>query len=242
MTNYDSVQRMLASQQRTLVSIYPVDCKERCRLATINPSGKLSGFTDYMLPAAPKGKFSTLVVTGASDIGKDWMTDPPQPIARPVIADDIAAELVRMFVGSAYRANTTTGPGIWVAPQPVPTEQEILDSQEYKDARTRQEAYFRYLIQDGDVLHDKGQPVTKTHRVAAAWMGTEDRPWAKEVTEKRNKTCPACSEYILATAVKCRHCQTDLIEFATTYGIDKAADPFVWQRVQARTAKPPKAA
>lgn len=234
MTNYDSIQRMLASQQRTIVSVYPVECHERCRLSTINPSGKLSGFTDYFLPAAPKGKFSTLTVVGASDIGLDWMTDPVQPIARPVTADAIAEELTRQFVNSAFRGNTTAGPGIWVAPQPVPTEQEILDSPEMKEALARQEAYFRFLIHDGDVLHDKGQPVTKTHRVAAAWMGTEDRPWAKEITEKRNKVCPACSEYVLATAVKCRHCQTDLIEYALQYGVDKALDPFVGQRVEAR--------
>ena len=233
----DAIQQMQASQHRTIVSIYPVAFRERCRLSTLNPSGKLSGTTEYTLPAAPKGKFSTLRVTGASDIGADWMTDPVQPIARPVTADAIAEDLAKRFVNSAYRGSTTMGPGVWVAPQPNPTDAEILASPEMKNAQERQEAYFRDLIQTGDVLHDKRQPVPKECRIAAAWMGTEDRPWAKEITEKRNKTCPACSEPILTTAVKCRHCQTDLIDFALKYGVDRAADPFVWQRVQTLQAE-----
>lgn len=249
----DSVQQFLQSQRRTLVSVFPIESKVRCRLATLRdhddpegtrlglPKVRMSGFTEYVLPAAPKGKFTTLAVSGASDIGINLMVEPAQLVVNPVPADAIATELVRQFTSSCLKATTTIGPGIFVAREAEPTDQQILDSPEYAAALKRQEAYFRALIQDADALTLKGQPVTDIHRVAAKWMGVENRPWFKEISEQRIKTCAACGETILAVAVKCRFCQTDLVEWALENGIEQSEDPFVWQRVQARRkAKPQK--
>jgi hypothetical protein len=236
-----AMQMFLTSQKRTLVSVFPQESRHRVRHATItgvNPDGtsRLGGTIEYVLPAAPKGGFQTLTITGASDIGTDPNTD--EHMLRPIPVDAIAQELVVRFTIDRLGATTSVGPGIWVAPEPVPTDDQIRKSPEMAAALAKQEEYFRQLIYEGDRLSADSKPVTNLHRVAAVYMGTEDRPWVKEITERRTKTCPACGEMILAAALVCKSCQTNLLDWGRANGVTQEEDPVVWRKLQS-LVKPP---
>ena len=229
------MQMFLTSQKRTIVSVFPQESRYRVRHATItgvNPDGtsRLGGTVEYVLPAAPKGGFSTLTITGASDIGIDPNTD--EHMLRPIPVDAIAQELVVRFTLDRLNASTTVGPGIWIAPEPVPTDAQIQASPQLVEAIAKQEEYFRQLIYDGDRMAADSKPVTNLHRLAAIHMGTEDRPWVKEISERRTKTCPACGEMILAAALVCKQCQTNLVEWGRANGVTQAEDPVVWRKLQ----------
>jgi hypothetical protein len=245
MPAYDQISEFLNAQHRTLVSVFPLECSRECRHATMEPVTlpdgskrmKLGGIKRYVLPAAPKGGFSKLVVTGASDIGMDLLSDPPVPLPRPIPADDIANDLLIGFTLSNLDATVTRGPGIFIATEPDPTDEQIAASPKLEAARAKQEEYFRDLIHAGEELHARGKPVTNLHRLAAIWMGAEDRAWAKEITEKRTKACAACGESILSAATVCRYCQTNLVTWAMENSVEQASDPVVWARVQALQAQ-----
>lgn len=234
-TSYAAVQMFLHSQKRTLVSVFPQETRHCIRHATItgtNPDGtsRLGGTVEYVLPAAVKGGYSTLTISGASDIGLDANTG--ETSLHPIPVDAIAAELVVRFTSDRLLATTSVGPGIWVAPEPIPTDDEIRKSPKFIEAVAKQDEYFRQLIYDGDQLSQNGKQVTNLHRLAAMYMGTEDRPWVREITERRTKTCPACGEMILAAALVCKQCQTNLVDWGRANGVTQAEDPAVWRRLQ----------
>jgi len=245
---YDAIQQYLQMQKSTIVSVWPEEKRSRVRLATLKeyPQAKdprrrvrLTGFTLYVLPAAPKGRFSVLTVTGATDIGTDYSSDEPEALPRPVESRIIAEELVRGWTLSMLKASVELGPGIWVAATPDPADDEILASQHFLDQSRRQERYFSNLIDDGDQQTARGHSVTPLHRLAARYMGTEDCPWVKEITVRRTKLCAACANTIMATALVCEHCHVNLVEFGITNPgeIMQEVDPFVWQRMQTRIAQ-----
>ena len=229
-----SVSAFLLTTRRTIVSVAPIRLFHRARHAhpsDVNP-GKMAGYTNYELPPAPRGGFTKLVVTGALDIGVNQANDPPTAVPNPLDTNVIAQELVRIFSTHTRKATLSLGLGVFVADEPEATDEQIKASPKLAEARAKQEEYFRMLVYEGDELNAKGMPVDPIHRAAAIWMGAEDRPWVKEISEKQVKTCPACGEPVLANALVCKHCSTDLIKWGVEYGVDRERDPVVWQRVQ----------
>ena len=237
-SSYAMIQQFLNTQKRTLVSVFPVESRLRVRHAVIGPNERLMGSVEYILPAAKKGEFSTLTVCGASDIGIEPNTG--ETVLHPIPVQAIADELVIRFTVDRLGATTSVGPGIWIAPEPVPTDAEIKASPLLEVNRRKQEEYFRHLIYEGDRMNADSKPVTNLHRMAAIFMGTEDRPWVKEIAERRTKICAACGETILAAALVCKQCQTNLVEWGRTNGVSQEQDPVVWRKLQAKPVPQPK--
>jgi hypothetical protein len=166
-------------------------------------------FGSYNLPARPdNGKtildqeftesYSTLEVQDAKegmDIGEKrriQMKEGAQDIAQDIVKNDDIEKF-----------------GCFVAAGMVPTDKEL------QLARARILAFFRFLIQDGDVKWGKPttrNEITDLHRKAVKELG-ESREWVykqKEVTVPLDR-CPACGkEQEIEDPAICWNCRTIL--------------------------------
>jgi hypothetical protein len=214
----------LATQQRTICSIYPVELTETRRHTTVNPEGKLAAYKVYVLPAGSLEKPATLVVSATGDRCMDNTTEPSIPIDRPIMVDLVVDDLVRAFAQSQRDTDSGACPGIMAIAGTTPTKDELAQM------HAKQEAYFRKLIHQADTFlaQDKAESITGAHRLAAKAMGTEDREWFKEVAYRPMKTCIACDKRISFGAKKCPECNTDLLEWGAKHGVTKDQDEVVW--------------
>ena len=187
------------------------------------------GIREYVLPAAPRDSFSSLVIHGAVDLGIDYGPEPPQMLVRPIPVDVIVEDLVRVWTTNQLSATDAEGPGIGHIKSPAPTDDELAV------LRARQETYFRRLVYEADGKASSGKvgDISDLHRKAAEWLGVEaNRDWVKPIVRLESKRCVGCGESILMNALRCKHCQLDILDWALKYGVEKAEDPIVWQRVQ----------
>jgi hypothetical protein len=180
----------------TIVSVYP---EERRAERHYGPE-KTSGYSTFVLPAAPLGEFTTLTIEDCYEQVYYGETVGKKP--RIVEAMEIAQDLVAHWRDIVIGTDSGYGPGIFIAKGDVPTEEEL------ENARASQEAYFEYLIQQAEQKHrdNKGDEITDTHRAAAKWMGREGYEWTKRISQIVTKECPLCTVQIPAKAVICPNC------------------------------------
>jgi len=163
----------------------------------------------YNIPARPENGFSilqpefiksyaTMVCIDTKegmDIGEKRRIQMKE-IARDIAEDIVANEDVAKF-------------GLFVARGDEPTEKELQLS------RGRILAYFRYLIQDGDVKWGKPQTrneITDLHRTAVKQLG-ESREWVyqQREVEAALDRCPACGKkQEIEDPAICWNCKTVL--------------------------------
>ncbi len=180
-------------------------------------------YGSYNIPARPDNgttildqeftqSYSTLTVQDAKegmDIGEK------RRIQMKESAEDIAYDIVKNDDIEKF--------GCFVAAGMAPTEKEL------QLARGRILAFFRYLIQDGDVKWGKPQTrneITDLHRKAVKELG-EAREWVykeKAVTVPLDR-CPACGkEQEIEDPAICWNCRTVLNKAkAKKLGIEVAA-------------------
>jgi hypothetical protein len=185
------------SGPRTIVSVFPMEQSLKLRH---------EGFKNYILPSAPKGSHVQLTVHDSYAWNRNFNADRFELYPAPIPATSIADNLIQRFTTGMIGTKDGLGPGIMICADVEPTEEEIAT------VVARQEAYFRYLINEADFLFAKNQvgDIHDVHRMAADWMGTHDRAWAKPLVHVEMKRCPACDEEVRGSAKFCRWCHTDI--------------------------------
>lgn len=189
------------SGPRTVISVYPRELRLELRH---------EGFKTYVMPGAPKGKFSTLTVRDTYAYVRNFSVDNFELYQAPVAGSVVAENLMQAWSNGLVGTKEGIGPGILVCADLEPTAEEIAS------VMAKQEVYFRELIMEGDILFNKPETagdITDVHRLAAEWMGTTDRPWFKPLTHISLTPCPACAEDIRSTAKICKVCKTNIAEF-----------------------------
>lgn len=189
------------SGPRTILSIFPKEQELQLRH---------QGITTYFLPAATKANPTLLRVNDTYTWNRNWSVDDIAFYQAAIPANTVADNLVHSWAQSMVGARQGFGPGIMVIAGSEPTKLEL------ETVHIRQEEFFNFLINQADDFEQEGKRfnITDVHRLAAEWMGVQGRSWAKVMHEIKFVSCPACQEDIRAGALVCRHCSTDLEEFA----------------------------
>lgn len=186
--------------QKTICSVYfrPLAATRPFKL--LNARGGYR--TNYELPAAQPGKFTSLVVQDGAQltyIGENVH----QPI--PVYADDagdgisgIANDLVNEW-GKHVLGAEAGGPGVFVCAGEQPTEAEL------EAARSSQEKWATYLVNlaEEEWRAGKRTNVQTIQREAAIWLGREDLEWVKPPQQIITKPCPYCFKLMDSRSMAC---------------------------------------
>lgn len=188
------------SGPRTILSVFPKEQVLELRH---------EGFKTYRMPAAKQGSFETLVVPDTYSWNRNFAADGFQLYAAAIPATAVADNLITRWSTSMVGTKDGLGPGVLICKGAEPTEEEIAA------VNARQQDYFRFLVNEADALfaQDNIKDITDTHRMAAEWMGTQDRPWCKLTVRVEMRPCPACGESIRAGYDYCKHCHTSTEEY-----------------------------
>ena len=207
----------------TIGSVFPQRCTKEVNW------GPRGGFSTYVLEAAPRGGVSTLIVEDTGQLIMNWEARELRlaPITAKQAADSLITEWTVTGLGNKFGR-----PGIWICAGSEPSAEEIALN------HTLQEDYFRGLVQNGNDLHAQGKStdISDIHRRAAQWLlstGAQALPWYPKTSFLQLKNCVACGEEILANALMCKVCQTNLMEFYLKYGLDITKDPAVANAIAA---------
>lgn len=191
------------SGPRTLLSIFPI-----AQSLTL----RHEGYKTYELPAVKKGEHALLAVNDTFSWNRDFSKEEFMLYPAPIPGQVVAENLIQAWAHGKIGTSDGLGPGIILleGTKPTPAELELANSV--------QESYFRHLIYEADqkFIQEGGLNITDLHRVAANWMGLNDRQWIKPIVEINLVNCPACAEQIRAAAKVCKHCHTNIPEFLKT--------------------------
>lgn len=219
-------QRVFEPRHVTICSVAPWNFFKEYRYMHefIDPDTgqrKVSNFTQFALPAAKPesedGKgYETIKVYDTAELLRDVHQKDGEAYApAPIYCDDVARDLVDLWSGDMIGNESGTSIGVAVIDGDEPTPAEL------EELKAHQTAYFDYLLTDANAKFREGRvrEITTLHRYAAEWFGRNDLPWMDEIKRTPNKACLACGEGILLSAKKCRHCGTNLVNYAIE-GID----------------------
>ncbi len=212
---------------RTLISVAPIEYRKQYIFA---------GFPTYVLPAAPKGGYAMVRVYDHQiwQLNRNTVTDtdPGKMDLLPMDANAVATDFFNYCILGNLGATEGRRPGVILCAGKEPTEAEISEA-----FRTHTE-YARWVVNDGTALYNKDQHqnITDEHRRQADWLGV-DVPWRDRPDRVETKKCVACGGKIFAEALRCNHCQVNLVEFCESMDIVPEGDPVVARVIAARAAK-----
>lgn len=191
------------SGPRTLISCFPIEQR-----LTLWHKGR----TEYVLPKAEKGTYVQLTVEDTYSWCKNWSQSGFNLYQAPVPASAVADNMIKVWREGLLGTKDGLGPGILICAGADPTAEEIAKIEAMNTE------YFRFLINEADALdrNNHGNDIHDLHRLAADWMGANDRAWAKPIEHVEMVACPSCQEKIRKGARKCRWCQEDLVKLAAT--------------------------
>jgi hypothetical protein len=162
----------------------------------------------YSLPASKDGKIVTLRIENQvqHQFAGSGMPSVPTQIPAFRVADDVARSMTMGMAWPGMPANAQ--PGIWVADEPEPTEEQIRNSERYRRAVREQDAFLAAMVKQADDLNLKGQRnnIGLLHRVAAQVLGVTGRPWQEELRSDSLIDCPWCKSKIPTGALRCQFC------------------------------------
>jgi len=179
-------------------------------------------------PCSPGEGYSILHIYDTVQMVKDHLTEQIEP--KPIPVDIVAGDLASTF-----------GPGFVAIDGDDPSAENLAA------ARAELREKFLLEVQQADDWHTRGEGVKirHRHRLAARSLGDEGRPWVREIQQRIEKPCVACGRDILAKAIVCEHCGTNLVKFYSDMKIepneteDPAVYAFFMNRKVAAAKKPP---
>jgi hypothetical protein len=205
--------RVYVPHHRTICSIFP----EARELSLMHAGQRKT----YRIEGAPKGKYSLLTVYDTWTIVRN--TDDPEAnenggMKRAVVpADGLAMDLERAWAMDTRGNESGHRPGFLILEGDKPTQGEL------ESAWITQTEYFRYLVLKAEENWAAGNKsyVTNDHRRALTWLGVSGSfQWANPMRESTLRACPACAEEINVMATVCRFCQTNLVKFFQSVGVE----------------------
>jgi hypothetical protein len=252
----DDGDREVIAGRKTILSIFPVELtrhiqhagmstyyhpaaqKDEIIQVVMNPRRMNVQRTDGTAPCfsvsrmpVPTGERGYLLLQCVDTFQwcKNYERDRQEPL--PIYAHDVAQSLVQEWTQARRVNNGTIGMSLLDPGEPIRAQVDRLWA--------TQTAYFRSLVLEADgffasTIPSERASIGELHRIGAHWLGTENRPWFRLQEEVRMKTCPKCSERIIASAIGCKECSVFLPDFYAKYpklwtGQDSAVGMF-WEQ------------
>ncbi len=202
---------------KTICSIWP---------QPLRATRRHNGVTNYVIPAAPRGKYVLYKVFDTFErilrISNDTGDREFQPgfVPSAVVAECLVTSWADQLLGQSQRASSgeaaTARGGIMIIAGDKPTEEELFQIQ------SQQESLARWYVKNGNDFNQQGKQteITNIHRMMAEWLhgnAAKRLPWFHEQEMADIKSCPKCGEAINGSALSCRFCQIDLIAFYQKY-------------------------
>jgi hypothetical protein len=214
---------------RTIISVSPVEYRKQY-VYDKHPT--------YVMPAAPKGGYSKLHVWDHQIWLRDLSTvDPdnnnPGQMKRALMpATTVATDFANHCILGNLGAKDGAHPGVVLCAGLEPTAEEI------QRAFHEHTIYARWCANDGTMLFNQGQHhnITDEHRRQAEWLGV-NVPWKTVLERQDTKKCIACGGQIFAEALRCNHCQVNLVEFCESMDMVPESDPLLASVLASRKAK-----
>lgn len=189
---------------------------------------KIAGRFTYKIAAGSPSKpaYLHLYNNFSMVIGKD--NDERQDQPRINKAADYAANIVQFWADNTLAAHVgKKGIGIIVGDEATPQELAFLEQ--------AQRSYLSFLVEHADSLADSKHPndhkkIGPVHRMALKLLGQDEsqHKWSR-TRVAQNAECPECGERILARALKCKHCQCNIVKFFVDRNL--TPDPKLWPGV-----------
>jgi hypothetical protein len=227
-TLYFEGLREVGAASRTLISVAPIEYRKNYFMYVGTPT--------YVLPVAPPGGYAKTWVfdhqlwlrdlTSVTEDSPGLMRLAHMPVEQ--VANDFLAHCISGNLG----AKDGFHPGVVLCREEEPTATEIEEA--YRDHTL----YARWCLNDGKRLafENNFHYITEEHRRQAVWLGA-DVPWREKEERTERKKCVACGGLILAEALRCEHCHSNLVEFCEQMEITPSEDPVLSRILQARAEK-----
>lgn len=254
----DDRERQVEPGRRTILSIFPVEAyrtiahaglstyyhpaaqKDKIIRVSMNPArltvqtpragATFFHVTETTVPSGERG-YLLLQCVDTYQWVMNYERERLEPL--PITAESAATSLLQEWRQGRRTSQGAIGMDLLDPTQPIDAQVNRLWDQ--------QTAYFRSLVLEADgffasIVPSERAAIGELHRKAAEWLGTEDRPWFRQQEEVRMKTCPKCSERIIASAVGCKFCQAFLPDYYAKYlalwdGMDTAVLRF-WEQTK----------
>lgn len=190
----DFQQLFQTGPKRYIFSIFPFEMR-----ATRNYIGQ----SHFVLPAAKSQTDVQVLEVGTALENREFGD---QSVTTPIFADAVARCLVNEWTNGMIGQESGASPGIWIGDKPS------MDDSDYRAARARQEALFRWFVNSAHELYQTGRrnEIGAIHRAAAKWLGVENVPWLEELKQEVLAECPHCVTRIPARATVCPNCHRDI--------------------------------
>ena len=162
----------------------------------------------FILPAAEKGTFSTLVIKPCKSFM--YIDEGRGNIARPHAADDVAYSLIDDHWRAQLGASTEARPGIFHV-RGIPTDDQIeeLYSDELAESLRKQNLWFKKLVELADddwKKYEQFKMIADIQRHAARSLHLE-RAWLFVPEEEVKIKCPACTTIVSDQVAVCPQCK-----------------------------------
>lgn len=174
----------------------------------------------FTIPAAPADGFSTMEVTQQTE---NCYVAAGQHMELVIEAQESTNDLVQAF-GKLTCGNEGMI-GVW-AVEGRPTDEEILNSEQFRQAGVNQEALMQNLVREARALHkdNGGKGICEKHHVAAKYLKIEGDEWqGSTMTRAATQECPFCKTYVPSGAVICPKC-TNIIDAAGHVRLKRAME------------------
>lgn len=198
------VQRVMKNpiDKSTVVSVYPREIVEVKH--TIFPGR-------FVIPAAPEGSFSTLVV-GSSSWFREIDEDTPV-IEIPVSSVEIAKAIITDYSNGLAGCNMFDKmPGLFYLLGEWSHEKIKKEAvAELKAAEEKQLNWFKQLVVIADTLWSRtnGNPlsISDDARFAANKLNLKNKPWMGDFRSAALNNCPACGHMVNFNFPVCSNCK-----------------------------------
>lgn len=173
----------------------------------------------FILPAAPKGKYTVLKFydsqqpVHSTNMLQD--NDMREFIPMPVSVESIAGDFRRNWCGGYVGAMGKFPPGIDIIAGELPTEAELAA------LNKRQERMCRALVEEADGIEKgtiKNTIINDDHRAALEWMGSEKRSWFRPIEKGYSKISVITGNHIPMEALA--DGGQDILEYYVKYDLD----------------------
>ena len=213
-----------------IVSVTPLAFRKQMQYTYTNNGQSTPGFKWYELPAATRGEWTYCDVAPVMIYIPEFQEDNPQPIMSPRYADPVirASDLVKDWAPIGHIPDFGAGGSFGIEALPPGGKEPSAELLRTLTARNEDLAN-RFMAHAND-LHRKGKAnsIQTRHRAMVKWLlgnGAESLDWYGLKDFAALKPCPMCSKQIAAMALRCEHCQGDVLDWYLKYGLEPENDP-----------------
>jgi len=221
--------------QRTICSVFYKELTARRNYKSANEHRPGGYMTTWRLPAAEKGKYSTLVVEDMVEQFRIMSDAPPSELR--VFADGaggVAEDILNEFTGHVP-GETFGAPGIFIcydndvkdASGKVITAATEPSARELDAAIKRQTRWCTWQEMDADSkwINGRRSEIYDQHRDAATWLGHENKEWMKPPQQDDIGHCPVCGSQTINNPMVCPNC-TKIIDYERFFNYERQQREF----------------